>query len=35
MSKILDGVILIGAGISALLIGEFLKRRIFKDKKVV
>ncbi len=35
MSKILDGVILIGAGVSALIIGEFLKRKLFKEKKVV
>ncbi len=32
MSKIIDGVILIGAGVSALIIGEFLKRKLFKPQ---
>ena len=32
MSKILDGIILIGAGISAIVIGEFVKRKVFKNE---
>ena len=32
MSKILDGVVLIGAGVSALIIGEFVKRKLFKKE---
>ena len=35
MSKVVDGLILIGAGVSALVIGEFIKRKLFKDKKIV
>ncbi len=31
MSKIIDGLVLIGAGVSALVIGEFVKRRLFKN----
>ena len=31
MSKILDGIVLIGAGVSALVIGEFIKRKLFKN----
>ena len=32
MSKIIDGVVLIGAGVSALVIGEWLKRKLFKTQ---
>ncbi len=31
MSKIIDGLILVGAGVSALVIGEFVKRKLFKN----
>jgi len=31
MSKIVDGLVLIGAGVSALIIGEFVKRKLFKN----
>ena len=31
MSKIIDGIVLIGAGVSALVIGEFIKRKLFKN----
>ncbi len=32
MSKIIDGIVLIGAGVSALVIGEFIKRKLFKNE---
>ncbi len=33
MSKIIDGIVLIGAGVSALVIGEFIKRKLFKPSE--
>ena len=32
MSKVIDGLVLIGAGVSALIIGEFVKRKLFKNE---
>ena len=32
MRKIIDGLVLIGAGVSALVFGEFVKRRLFKNE---